>query len=415
MSRYQPYIEPDCFMDSRWPTSTIRAQYLDDARDILNKLADKAESYGQQITWMEHPFDRQVRRLRWDGKPIMVTEKWVSLFVDGTAPRYGDFKFVAMLERLKGGVIVKSIPDVEIGEYGQDWNGSCDHCGSTRARVHGYVIEDPNGRKIVGKSCVRDYLGMDNPQMMLRVLQEVTALSNMGDEEEGFGRGGVWSTEVWGVVAAASAAVALFGYGKADMDELSTKSRVQKLMSSAPPKGDEEKKLKAEMDTRGDHYYDLARATIDWARNLDPKGSDYLNNVKVILSSDYIGAKHLGVAVSAASAYQQHLARLQRIEDAKNGVSASTGHVGVLKKRMEADVTVERIIAINNQWGNYRIFIFRTTDGANMKWTTSNDTDTMVGDRPLNQGDKVRLAFTPQKHDMYQDQPQTVVNRCKIG
>lgn len=411
--RYSAYVKPDGLFEDRWPTVTIRACYIDEARAILNKLADRAESYGQIITWQEEFGEREVVRVRWDGERISVKEKWVSLFVDGAAPKIGNHKFVAMLERMKGGTIVRTIPDVELGDFGRDWDGECAHCGSKRDRVHGYVIEDENGMTIVGKSCVRDYLGMDNPQRMLGVLRDITDLSNMGEDEEGGLGYSPWTTAVWGVVAAARAAVGMFGYGKKDMGVMSTIGLVRSL-SGKGRKTPEQESLLREFNTRGEHYYSEAWKVIEWARAQENPKSDYLHNLKVILGSDYIRDKDMGLAVSAVVAYDNEMARLRRIEDAKNNHVASTGYVGVLKTRMEAEVTIERIITVNNQWGNYRIFLFRTTDGAVLKWTTSTETDTRLGDRPANANDRVKLSFNPQKHELYQGEPQTTVNRCKM-
>jgi hypothetical protein len=401
---------PNRARDADRPTISLRQAKLDDAREILNKLADRADNYGQSITWREESYERTVERIRWDGKRTQVIEQWVDIYVKGGAPKIGDHSFIAMLERLPDGVIVKAVPDVEIGTFGSNWNGSCDHCGSARARVHGFVIEGSEGRKIVGKSCVRDYLGMDVPTGMLAVLNRIATLSDLEEDEGGWARGGAWSTDMLGVIAAARCAVGMFGYGKKELENRSTYARVRKLLSAFPPKGEEEIALKEEFHSRGDHYQVEGEKVIAWARVLD-SDNDYLNNLRVILSNDYVTDKHMGLAVSAVVAYDRAmekaaLAAAPKIE--------GNGHFGEVKKRTEHDVVIDRIYSQDNRWGCFKTFYFRTPEGQILVWKTDYTTFLPVDGRPANNGDKLRLAFTPTKHAEYKDVPQTYINRCKV-
>jgi hypothetical protein len=62
------------FDPARWPTIDIRKAKLEGAREILNKLVDRAEAYGQVITWEEEEYEVVVHRARWDGKMVKVRE-----------------------------------------------------------------------------------------------------------------------------------------------------------------------------------------------------------------------------------------------------------------------------------------------------------------------------------------------------
>ncbi len=398
-------------MTEATPTAQFRACHLEDARAILNKLADRAFGYGQIISWTEEPFDREMRRIRWDGKMVKLTEKWVKIFVTGAAPTIGDYTFLAMLERLPGGVMVKSLPEVEIGEFGSDWDGHCDHCGKPRDRVHGYIVEGKDGRKIIGKSCVRDYLGMDVPEKLLSVIGKLVEVSDFEDDDYFGGGGGSWTQHVVGVVAAARCVVAMLGYAKTDQGALSTKSRVLFLMGSGKGKlSFEEAALQKEFHDNAERYYREAHEIVDWAKTIKAS-SDYLNNLRVLCSCDSVDQKKLGVLVSVVVAYDNEQARKRR---AAEGALKSAGHVGVIKQRMTADVVVERIISVNNMYGCYRVFLFRTTEGAVLRWKTGFDTETEINGQKANTGDQVRLTFTPQRHGEYEGQPQTYVNRCKM-
>jgi len=403
---------PNRALDAPWPTVTIVKSKLEDARAILNKIADRAASYGQEITWHEDHYVATMYRELWSGKREKIKVPHVDLFVTGGAPKIGDHEFVAMLERTAAGTLVKAVPDKEVGAFGRDWDGSCAHCDSKRARVHGYVIESKGDRMIVGKSCVRDYLGMDFPQNMLSVLNQVVDLSSMGDEnDEGYGvGGGAWATDVLGVAAAARCAVNRFGYAKKNADQ-STYDRVSRLVGPAQyDRTDEQRNLRAEFNENAALYVEEAQKMIDWAVALEAN-SDYLHNLKVIFSSGYVSQKNLGLAVSIVIAYDSAMERAARAAAPK---VESTGHFGEIKKRTEHTVTLDRIFAQDNQWGSYKRFFFRTPEGQTLIWTTDYLTDLMVDGKAAGTGSTFKMAFTPTKHSEYQGVPQTYVNRCKV-
>jgi hypothetical protein len=404
---------PNRAINAERPTIMIRQAKLDGAREILNKLADRAEAFGQSITWREESYTREVSRIRWDGKRAKVIEQWVDIYVTGGAPKIGDHSFIAMLERQPGGVIVKAVPDIEIGAFGAEWDGRCDHCGKNRSRVHGYVVEGSEGRKVIGQSCVRDYLGMDVPANMLSVLNRVVTLSDLEDEDEGsWGRGGsAWATDVLGVMAAARCAVGMFGYAKKDQESRSTYARVRALLSPFPSNLPEVIALKEEFYSRADHYQAEGEKIIEWGRKLDGVG-DYINNLRVILSSDYVSDKNMGLAVSAVTAYDREMEKIARAALPER--AAGKGFFGTVKQRAEHDVTIDRIYAQDNHWGCFKTFYFRTQEGQILIWKTDYSTSLEVAGRPANNGDKLRIAFTPTRHDVYKDEERTYVNRCKV-
>lgn len=396
----------------QYPTITIEAFKLESARDMLNKLADRAESYGQTITWREESFEQSFEKTRWDGKRVKMTVRYVSIYVQGAAPKIGDHQFAAMLERSKGGVLVKALPGVEIGDYGQKWDGYCDHCGTKRDRVHGYVIENAGVRNIVGRSCVRDYLGMDVPDRLLNVLNQVTSLGEQFEEDGWEMPRNGWARDITEVMAAARCAVGMLGYAKSAERERSTAARVIALFGSSYDDREKEvKALRAEFNERADHYYEEGRKVVEWAQAIEGS-SDYLNNLKVVVTGGYVTKDKLGIAVSAVVAYDNAMAKAAR--DAEGPAKPSTGHYGEVKKRVEDNVTVERIFAQNNQWGSVKRFFFRVKTGEILIWTTSFETELLINGRPVNSGDAIRLAFTPTRHSEYNGEKQTYVNRCKV-
>ncbi len=160
----------------------IHAEFEGAADVKLAKLAKRAAKYGQAIVWTKEPFGKKAYEVR---VPM------VRYAVDGEAPRAGDFRFVAELERLDGGVMVTGRRDVDLDGFARDWHGECQHCGKPRARKLGYVVEDmaAGGFKIVGKACLRDYTGQDVPAGAIQLFQWLRDAAAMGDEDD-WGRAG---------------------------------------------------------------------------------------------------------------------------------------------------------------------------------------------------------------------------------
>jgi hypothetical protein len=390
------------------PAVTILAEKLEMAQTILTKLAKRAASYGQVITWTVRTFTQKKAVIRWDGKWVTVDVPYVSIFVEGGAPRIGSYTFLASLERMTEGTIVKSVKDVEFDDSVINWNGQCGHCGKPRARVNGYVIDDGSEYKIVGKSCLRDYMGMDVPAKMLSVLNDVAELGGLGDEDDDYeGPVGRWTTSTWGVIAASYAAISLFGYAKTAEGASSTYARVMHLLGGFPNRTDDQQRLSDEMKERGDFYYEEAQKVIEWAKTITSR-EPYLSNIRILLAEGYVTQKNLGIVVSSPLGYIKQKAISER------AANSESKHIGVLKQRMTVQVTVDRIISIDNMYGQYRIFIFRTEEGSLLRWKTGLDTNTKIANRPVVIGDKINMTCTPTYHGAYQGENQTSVNRCKM-
>jgi hypothetical protein len=83
----------------------------------------------------------------------------------------GGWKVIASITRseIEGLPIISGKID-DISEL-KDYNlNHCDHCGISRLRNKVIVLDDVNGnRKIVGSSCIKDYIGIDLKSLLLSV------------------------------------------------------------------------------------------------------------------------------------------------------------------------------------------------------------------------------------------------------
>lgn len=416
------------------PTVSIRAEFEAAAVDKLQKLQRRAARYGHAISWTIDRRDEERRRPRW---PALSTEEagatgsWetylqpmLDFTIEGDAPRVGPYRFVAELERQPGGVIVSALGGVEIGALGREWDGRCEHCHKPRGRSRAYVVEhaETGERRVVGKSCLRDYVGTDVPQNALWVF--TVERSPLGDDEEGWGGGyRPWYEDTRYVIAASRAAIALWGWrpksGCAE-GEQSTRDYVQLLYSVGQTRKAWQAEidlLRAEIKLRAEQHEVEADAILQWGADLEPR-SDYEHNLKIALNADVVTNKTFGLVVSACAAYDKQQAVIfDRAERAKAEAekNAASYHMGEVGQRFRGvTVTVERTVGLpDNGFGPSVLYVLRSEKGPVLKWITGSAP--RLNGKRIEQGDTFPADFTVKRHDTFRDVPQTVVSRLKVA
>lgn len=409
-------------------TIAIFAHHRAEALGKLEKLAKRASRYGQTISWTERPFSERVKRARWDGERVEVELRKIELTIAGDAPRVGDFRFLAKLERAPGGVLISAVRGIEIGGLGRDWDGRCEHCGQNRARRQAYVVEAADGaRKIVGKSCLQDHLGTAAPAGLLSQFT-YEDLDRMGgsEEEGGWGGYGRWEESTVGIIAATRAAIALWGWRPSSHEGLTTASyvnlvygRVERDHKGREIHADERALLRAELKERGDHYQAEADRVLDWGRNLNARG-DYEHNLKVALAGDVVIGKTFNLVVSACAAFDRQQERedaVRREREEREAIEASrppSHHLGQPGDRLSATVTLERKIGLPDRgFGPATILVFRADDGPLLSWKTSSIT--RIDGKPIENGERFRIEFTVKAHADFRGTPETRVLRVKAS
>lgn len=406
-------------------TVNILAQHRLAALHKLEKLAKRGAKYDQSIVWTERAYSETVKRVRWDGDKVDVVINRIEIAIVGAAPRVGNFKFLAQLEAVPGGVIVSAVPGVEVGPIGREWNGQCEHCAKPRARKQAFVVEGPDGRKVVGKSCLRDYLGTDDPAAAIAAFTLFDDLSAVGgnDDEGGYGGYGQWQESTLGVLAAARAAIALWGWRPASQEGMSTAGYADLALTA--PRGkdhwaDERKMIERELKERGDHYQAAAEAIVEWGANLVARG-DYEWNLKVALNSEVVITKTRNLVISAAAAFDRQVAHADEVkakreaEAARNAALPPSYHVGKVGERVTSVVTVEKAIGLPDRgFGPSTLYVLRADDGAVFKWFTSAGAP-RVNDQPIEVGNHLVVTATVKKHGEYEGQKETMILRAKFA
>lgn len=346
---------------------------------------------------------------------------WHTVTLTGESPKYDGWSFVAALEPLTtddGATenIIRTVPGQKCPTEFSDRIGQCDHCNKSRRRNATFVVRHESGEhKVVGRNCIADFLGGVDPHQIANRAEWLISIDELARESEGFD-GEYGSSSPTGdmldrMLSYAASTIEKLGWvskGRAYADEsTSTASIVSFLLST--PRGDEsrkDKELRAELAYTADHSA-IAESAIEWASTQsddDCENSDYLSNIRLIAKCEWCRFKNMGYAVSIVSSYLKNIDQLKEAE--RRAARPDSEHVGVIKKRMEMTVTVDRVIANEGHYGTTGIHKMVDDKGNDIVWFSSGDW--------LAKGSTYRVKATPKKHDDYNGRPQTIVSRVAV-
>ena len=347
-----------------------------------------------------------------------------AVVIDGETPRLPGWTFLGTIQREEAGNILRWAPAAQqdqvlraelIAHYG-DSAPRCDHCNTIRNRIDTYLVrEDATGDvKSVGSNCIRDFLGHTNPERILRLLEMfgtlLHRLSVGSDDEDGFGYGRERQPHTTTLEYLTHVATVIREDGfvsKAKSLETNKQSTADvALFNMEDCRGRRRHRDGTPTwtdPTEADAA--LADAVIAWAKELDPQGSDFLHNLKVALSGEFIQARAYGIAAAGVASYQR--AQAEALEKAKPSSRPESQWQGEVGKRMVFDhLTVVRVYDYAGDYGAIRFHTFEDAQGNAYSWAT--------GSESLEVGAVVKLKGTIKAHDEYQGRRETKLSRCAV-
>lgn len=364
--------------DSR--TVRVPANSLDLLEARVAELNDRARKKGlvggYKLGDVSDPFDVEIDHPRHGSYKVAM----VNATIHGVLPRLpGGWKFVAAVDhgghhgadKSKAGNIISAPPGAEgLAEKWGHEEARCDHCGHNRDRKHTIIVANDQGEhKMIGRSCVKDFLGRD-----VSVPQLTKGDSDDLDDFLG-GAGSARHHQPKDVLANALAVVdrsggyesrERAGYGN------STGDLVRAQLEMGPIK-----------DNRGEPLYPVteqhheqAAKILEWVRSGGVGRSDYGHNVGVALADDEYGVdpKRVPLAASAVAAWHRH----QADEKDRARAQAETAWLGKPGEKLEIAGKIAHVRNFGrSDFGGYyapdRLLLTIEHDGQTVQhWTTSN-------------------------------------------
>lgn len=343
---------------------------------------------------------------------------WYRLTVEGQSPCYNGWHFVATLAPLpidNGDTVnvVRAVPGESCPTEYRDRAGDCDHCKTHRTRKETFVVQHEDGHsKMVGRSCIKDFLGHKDPHTLASWAEMLATLEDYcsGACDESWGGGGCapssWTLETF--LSWTASVIRQHGWtsGKVAYEQggESTKSQVLEFLIPPNPvndgwRADHDKHVPTDEDK------EKTTAALAWVEGLKDNGeelNDYLYNLSLVARAGYVKTDMAGYAASIFVAHDKTIARK------KKQAAILDEHLGEVKKRMTLTVTVDSIIRTDTYYGLMGIHKMHDEDGRQLVWFASESAAW------LKEQETHTVKATVKSHGDYNGLAQTVINRVQV-
>jgi len=384
----------------------IFEENFDELADTIEKAAKKARKLDLAEPTLSKTGEEKFEDVRYhDG--TRATLKMIEVFVTGVTPCLEGWRFAATIQHHVAGNIIRSLNDFEIPTKYRTVEPVCDHCNVKRYRIDTYLVyhKDNNEWAQVGSTCLQDFIGGINPHAAARYAAMLADISDLADSMGDPNRIGTGGKHYYPMVTfLENVAVAIQNFGwrprSRAYEGLPTANVAMDMMfkygewaNKETPKPTPEQRQK------------VAEA-VKWAREEVAQRddlNDYLHNLIVACSEDYMTDREAGLVASLLNAHQREITK--QLEAAQKPVSQ---WVGEIKKREVFKVKCIAVYPVDTQFGVLYIHRFVDEAGNTLIWKT--------GSYCLDTGVWWEGKATVKEHDTWGDknEKQTIITRCKF-
>ena len=394
-------------------TYTIPQDRREDVEKLVARYQKKAAKYSVALTAeYGEPYAQRVPVRKADpatGLIATVDTVLVEVFdltIDGDEIRKDGYTVVAKIEHLEGGNVVNAF-GADIKPAWRTASCNCEHCGTLRDRRLTFIVRHEDGsEKQVGRSCLRDYCGIDPQAIGYRnELEEILISDDIASYDfESRPVQEAYSTVE--ILALAIRTIKRQGYVKSG-EPNSNKNEINAACKGSRLTEDEMKEARA---------LALAIAEID----KDDAFTANLNNVQSLIKSEYCKRSHFGYIAYAPVAYEKYREEMKRRaerEAEKNAARQASDYVGQIGKRIEVDVAdMQLVTSWETQWGMTWLYRFTDTDGNVLVWFASRPLERVNENGVYEDVTNVsHIRATVKEHTERDGIKQTIITRCKAA
>lgn len=362
-----------------------------------------------------------------DMKPIYeeTPQKFYNVYVDAEF-QINNWECIATVDALPEGNIITSFGKHEIPSRFYNLGCVCEHCNTDRDRKNLYIIynNSTGDYKQIGKSCLKDFTRGMSASFVAWMMSKWTELESMETYTGSYIEKYFQMEKILLVMAET---IRKFGYVKkydsnGDYNPQNTVDKagtfhVYLYGSTAYWTPQYKREVKAEMDSvsfnpEAEQNKAYVENALSWLKNQDEENSNWIHNLKVLISSEYTQAKHFSILCSLFPCYDKSLEReAKRAEERKKreAEGKKSEWQGEVKQRLK-DIQVESFRCItsgeNSFGGMWYLYEFIDVDGNIYKWFAS---------KAITLDDVVKLTGTVKSHDEYKDIKSTMLTRCKVS
>jgi len=328
------------------------------------------------------------------------------LTIDGDEIRKDGYTVVAKIEHLEGGNVVNGF-GADVKPAWRTASCNCEHCGTLRDRRLTFIVRHEDGsEKQVGRSCLKDYCGIDPHAIGYRnELEEILISDDIASYD--FERRPIqeaYSTVE--ILALAISTIKRQGYVKSG-EPNSNKGVIAEACKGYRP-------TEAELDAAKKLAQAIAEIDEDDAFTAN------LNNVQSLIKSEYCKRSHFGYIAYAPVAYEKYLEEMKRRaerEAARNAERSASEYVGQVGKRIDLDIADMKLVTSwETQWGMTWLYKFTDTDGNVLVWFASKPLERVNENGVYEDVTEVsHIRATVKEHNERDGVKQTIITRCKAA
>lgn len=342
--------------------------------------------------------------------PTGVVNRVYFILVEGSAPKFGGWTLIAAIDRMPemgAGNFVRVVPGQTLPKRYWSEEPHCDHCNTVRNRIGHYVVQHESGEtKMVGSSCIKDFLGHVAPENIAALATFWSEIDGaVSEAAEGGVSGAIEYVELPAFLSYVSAAISKYGWlsaGRAyEEDRVGCATKSVALDSMFPPKDrkDHPDRLRPTDEDRA-----LAAKAVAWALALDPK-TDFEHNMRVVAQAEALPWRGAGIAAAMIFCYKREVEK-ELLREKRAKMFAASTYVGEVKERRDFEVTVVSEYKVEGNYGTTHIYKLLDKGGNLLTWFSSSAV--------LKEGESYVLKGTVKAHEEYKGTKQTVITRCKV-
>lgn len=375
-------------------TYSIPEYKRQDVEKLIARYHKKAIRYGCEMS-VEYgrPYTKKIPVYKND--PITHTQYKVDdvmiecfdLSIDGDIIRKGEYQVVAMIEHLENGNIVSMFEDHECNPAWNTTKAHCEHCNCNHNQVYTFIVEHNGMQKQVGRTCLKDYSGID-PQMIgvLNELNCITLDDNVGMDYEMVRD----IPKVYDTIEILALAIMIQkkqGYVPASEPE-SNKAMIRKCLSEKVKADDESMKEASQM----------GNIIVNMSDDEIIKGG--LNNVQVMLRYGNCKESNIGHIACAPMMFE----RFQKRHEKRDSERSHSNYVGEIGKRMIINVCdMALLTSWENMYGRTYLYKFTDDSGNILVWFASKAISATK-----------QIKATIKEHKEKDGVKQTIITRCTV-
>ena len=372
-------------------TYSINAYLVDKFEERLKKFTNKFNKYGEgaiEYTKSDEYYDEKSKSNK------------VDITVSGQYCIKG-YRLIATLdfdEASQQNLIRKANQDYIVPEKYRT-STACDHCHTNAKRIHTVLLQnEDNGEYIqVGRTCVKDYLNCD----ISHYACYLACMEDIEDMSEEFIHivGSKHYYNVEALLALTIKDVAYLGYVSKDI------AYYQGIDSTFDNVMTEYRKLSdMDIEKKSIEYAEKIKEIVEVINSMDDTTSDYIYNLKILLSKKVVEYKNIAILISAVACYNKEMKKREATKKESETIKSEyIGNVG--DKVSYEDIRAEVVGRYDTQYGVNVIYRFMINGNILIWKTTTGFIDCNL---------PVSIRGTIKAHNDFRGVKQTELTRCRV-